>query len=60
MSWPPSADGVLTFDRGGGVCCVTNLSDVPVDLPAHTAVILASGPVTSNLLPPDSSIWLRT
>jgi len=42
------------------VCCVANLSDVPIDLPPYAAVILASGPVTSNLLPPDTSIWLRT
>ncbi len=60
MRWLPSADGVLTFDRGGSVRCVANMSDVPVDLPAYAAVILASGPVTSNLLPPDTSIWLRT
>lgn len=60
MRWLPSADGVLTFDRGGSVCCVANISDAPVDLPAHATVILASGPVTSNRLPPDTSIWLRT
>ena len=63
MSWLPSADGnsgVLTFDRAGSVCCVANLSDVPVALPAHAAVILASGPLTDGLLPPDTSVWLRT
>jgi alpha-glucosidase len=60
MTWLPSADGVLTFDRPSSVRCVANLSDAPVSLPAHAAVILASGPLTDGLLPPDTSIWLRT
>ena len=59
LRWWPSADGVLDFDRGGSVRCVANLSDVPVDLPAHAAVMLASGPVTCDLLPPDTAVWLR-
>jgi alpha-glucosidase len=60
MSWLPSADGVLAFDRGASVSCVTNLSPAPVELPAHAAVILASGPLTGGLLPPDTAAWLRT
>jgi alpha-glucosidase len=60
MAWLPSADGVLTFDRASSVRCVANLSDAPVNLPAHAAVILASGPLTDGLLPPDTSVWLRT
>jgi alpha-glucosidase len=59
MRWRQSADGVLDFDRDAGVRCVANLSDVPVDLPAHAAVMLASGPVTRGLLPPDTAVWLR-
>jgi alpha-glucosidase len=60
MTWLPSADGVLIFDRASNVRCVANLSDAPVNLPAHTEVILASGPLTDGLLPPDTSVWLRT
>jgi alpha-glucosidase len=59
MSWLPSAEGVLAFDRGSSVRCVTNLSRQPVELPAHAAVILASGPLDGGLLPPDTSVWLR-
>jgi alpha-glucosidase len=59
MTWLPAADGVLAFDRGNGVRCVANLSQVPVGLPGHTAVLLASGPLTDGLLPPDTSVWLR-
>ena len=60
MSWLPSADGVLAFDRGASVRCVTNLSPAPVALPAHAGVILASGPLAGGLLPPDTAAWLRT
>jgi alpha-glucosidase len=60
MSWLPSADGVLAFDRGASVRCVANLSPAPVELPAHAAVILASGPLTGGLLPPDTAAWLRS
>ena len=53
------AAGVLAFDRGMGVRCVCNLSSVPVDLPGHTAVLLASGPLADGRLPPDTTVWLR-
>jgi alpha-glucosidase len=60
MTWLPSAPGVLAFDRGGNVRCVANLSAAPVDLPPHSEVILASGPLPAGQLPPDTSAWLRT
>ena len=58
MSWLPAPGGVLAFDRGG-VACVANLSPVPVELPAGE-ILLASGPASGGLLPPDTSAWLRT
>ena len=60
ICWLPSPDGVLAFDRSPGMRCVANLSAAPVSLPAHTAVILASGPLADGLLPPDTTAWLRT
>ena len=60
MGWLPSADGVLAFDRGPSLRCVANLSSAPVELPAHSSVILASGPLTGALLPPETAAWLRT
>jgi alpha-glucosidase len=67
MTWLPAhgeaadsqAGGVLAFDRGAGVRCVCNLSSVPVDLPGHTAVLLASSPLADGRLPPDTTVWLR-
>ena len=67
LTWRSSADGVLTFDRhgagepaeGGAVRCIANLSAVPVGLPPHAEVLLASGPVDGGALPPDTTVWLR-
>ena len=61
MTWLPAPDGVLAFDRGG-VACVANLSPTPVELPQGLGdeILLASGPVSGGLLPPDTAAWLRT
>jgi len=59
MTWQPSADGVLAFDRGSSFRCVTNLSAEPVALPPNASALLASGPLDTGLLPPDTSVWLR-
>jgi alpha-glucosidase len=59
MTWLDAVDGVLAFDRGG-VQCVVNLSSRPIRLPAHAELLLASGPLDGDLLPPDCAVWLRT
>jgi alpha-glucosidase len=60
MTWLPTADGVLAFDRGTDVRCVVNLSSKPATLPAQGGLLIASGPLDGELLPPDCAIWLRT
>ena len=69
LTWRETPDGVLTFDRdsAGGpdaqasaaVRCVANLSAAPVPLPPNAGVLLASGPLSGGLLPPDTTAWLR-
>ena len=59
MTWLPAGDGVLAFDRGGRVRCVVNISAAPVRLPSHAGLLLASGPLDGELLPPDTTAWLR-
>jgi alpha-glucosidase len=75
LSWREAPDGVLAFDReaaggrgtlgsapegpGAAVCCVANLSAAPVPLPSHAGILLASGPLDGDLLPPDTTAWLR-
>jgi alpha-glucosidase len=59
MTWLPAPQDVLAFTRGPALCCITNLSQTPAELPAHTAVLLTSAPLTdTGLLPPDTSAWL--
>jgi alpha-glucosidase len=64
MSWQPSPDGTLVFDRlpagrGTAVRCIANLSATPVTLPPEASVLLASGPLDGGLLPSDTAAWLR-
>ena len=44
---------------GATVRCVANLSAAPVLLPPHPDILLASGPLDDDLLPPDTTAWLR-
>jgi alpha-glucosidase len=60
MTWIESAPDVLAFSRGLGFVSVTNLSDVPVELPSYTRLLLTSTPLEGGLLPTDSTAWLRT
>jgi alpha-glucosidase len=48
---------VLTFSRGRYVCIV-NLSKEDVPLPPHETLLLASRPLASNALAPDTAAWL--
>ena len=57
LSWRPSGDDVLAFDRGPGFACVVNFSARPVALEGH--VLLASGPCSGDL-PPDTAVWLSS
>jgi alpha-glucosidase len=65
LEWLDSEPFVLAFSRGTGggatgFVSVSNLSDHPVELPEHSAIILSSSPLVGGLLPPDSTAWLRT
>ncbi|NEA92986.1 DUF3459 domain-containing protein, partial [Actinospica acidiphila] len=58
-TWLPAPDGVLAFARADALC-VVNLSDTPVDLPAHSELLLADGPLdTAGRLPRDTAVRLR-
>ena len=59
LSWLPSAPGVVTFARGDDLVCIANTSQLPVSLPKHDAVLLASAPIENSLLPADAAAWLR-
>ena len=60
LDWlPHQPNGVLAFTRDGAFACVVNLSDQPVDLPPHTEILLASGPLDGARLPRDTAVWLH-
>jgi alpha-glucosidase len=56
----PDDGGLLCFAREPGFVLAANLGPVPVPLPAHRDVLLASGPVPDGSLPPDTAVWLCT
>lgn len=56
IHWLSAPDGVLAFRRGGLVC-VLNAGEHPVELSEGT-VILTSGPLTAGLLPPATAVWM--
>ncbi|AKU18770.1 alpha-glucosidase [Luteipulveratus mongoliensis] len=59
MRWLPSDPGVIAFGRGADFASLTNVTDHPVDLPAHLQVWLASQPLEGGQLPSDATVWLR-
>jgi alpha-glucosidase len=59
MRWLDAPADVLAFHREPRFACVLNMSTVDVPLPAHEAVLLASGPLPGGMLPPDTTVWLR-
>lgn len=61
--WLDAPRGVLSLARDPGFACVVNFSAEAVPLPAHEAVLIASGPLAEVagqvLLPTDQGVWLR-
>jgi alpha-glucosidase len=64
LRWLDAPGGVLAFARdapdGPGVLCVVNLSAASVPLPEHAGLLLTSGPLWTDGLPPDTAVWLRS
>ncbi len=58
LNWDATPEGVLMFSRSPGFACVVNASGAPYELPAHSEMLLASGPVDGGLLPSDTTAWL--
>ncbi|MFD1541447.1 glycoside hydrolase family 13 protein [Nonomuraea guangzhouensis] len=58
LEWLDSPEGALFFTRGSLICAV-NCGTEPVRLPPHDGVLLASGALDGDLLPPDTAVWLR-
>ncbi|WP_328296914.1 glycoside hydrolase family 13 protein [Streptomyces sp. NBC_00435] len=60
FAWLPAPDAALAFTRGSGFTCLVNLGAEAVELPRHTSLLLASGPLTERgLLPGGTAVWMR-
>ena len=60
LHWLSSPPDVLAFRRGHAFGCVLNFGAAPAELPAHTEILLASGPLDPDgTLPSDTAVWLR-
>lgn len=46
-----------SFRRPGGLVCALNTGPDPVPLPSGE-ILLASGPLTGGMLPPDTAVWV--
>ncbi|MFJ2667140.1 alpha-amylase family glycosyl hydrolase [Nocardia fluminea] len=57
IEWYGSPDGCLAFRRPGGLICVLNASEGPIQLPPGE-VLLSSAPVADDRLPPNAAAWL--
>lgn len=59
LTWLDHGPDVVSFRRGSGVVCVVNYGTNPVQLPRGD-LLLASGLLDSDDLPPDTAAWLQT
>jgi alpha-glucosidase len=59
LTWLDAPQGVLAFSRPGGFGCAVNISAGPSALPAHDEIVLASGPLSGGMLPPETAAWFR-
>lgn len=58
LEWVEIAPAVLAFEREGGVRCVTNLGQAPIELDDVVRLLLASDALDEDgRLPPDTSVW---
>jgi alpha-glucosidase len=60
FAWLPAPPGVLCYRRGTDVTVVINVSAEAAELPPYEAILAASHPVTGEVLPPGTGVWLRT
>ena len=58
LTWLDAPTGVLALARDPGFTLMVNFGAEPVPLGWHHDVLLASGPLDGDLLPPDTGVWL--
>ena len=59
FAWLGAPEGCLAYRRGHSFLAALNAGNRPAPMPPGE-VLLASGPLTDQELPPDTAVWLRT
>ncbi|MCI2957317.1 glycoside hydrolase family 13 protein [Agromyces atrinae] len=61
LTWLPGyGDEVVAFRTSGGFVVIGNAGSEAISLPDGAEVVVASSPVADGILPPDTTVWLRT
>ncbi len=60
LDWLDTPPDTLGFTREPSFACLLNCGEAPVKLPGGSTVLLSSGALDGNLLPPDTAAWLHT
>jgi len=58
LTWLGAPDGSLAFRRGPEFVVAVNFAEVSAPMPPGE-LLLASGPLDGDVLPPNTAVWLR-
>jgi alpha-glucosidase len=58
MEWIEAGADVVAFERPGDFACFINFG-AAIELPSHSQVLVASGPISGHTLPTDTAVWVR-
>ena len=59
FAWLKAPEGCLAYRRGPNLVVALNAGDAPVELPPGE-ILLSSGPISDDKLPPNTAVWLRS
>jgi alpha-glucosidase len=58
MSWIDAGTDVIAFSRLGNFACYVNFGS-PIEIPQGAEILLASRDLSGNLIPTDTTVWMR-
>jgi alpha-glucosidase len=58
MTWIDAGKDVIAFSRPGNFVCFVNFGN-SIAIPQGAEVLLASGELIDNVIPTDTTVWLR-
>jgi alpha-glucosidase len=58
MSWIDAGKAVIAFSRPGNFACYVNFGS-SIEIPQGAEVLLASSDFSGNLIPTDTTVWMR-